>query len=228
MKREQESSLTSRAVAMLRDDIVKLAFASDHRLNIETLKQRYAMGGTPVREALNQLIGERFVEAMALKGFRVTTTSLEQCCDLLHARRLLEVDLLHCAIQQGDDLWEANCVGAHYRFLKFEQNCDEFTAETIEAWFERYHSFLQALFCVSGSVWLLGIYDNLLQHFKRYHYTVYHQASNFEPSMVYVANDYADIMQAVSDRHAKQAVDAVKSLHDNVLQKMNNVWPEYL
>ena len=90
-------SLTLQALSRLKRDIVLGEFEFGERLNIETLKKRYEMGGTPVREALNQLVAWSLVEALPLRGFRVTSMTIEVVRSLFDSRLFVEERLLTSA-----------------------------------------------------------------------------------------------------------------------------------
>ena len=124
----EQESLTEQAVRLLRDDIMSVEFDPGQRLNIEALKQRYAMGGTPIREALNQLIGGNWVTVEPLKGFRVARLNWYQFTELLQMRQALIASCVAHAIDHLDDDWEAACVGAFYRWKKYTAKAVEETS----------------------------------------------------------------------------------------------------
>jgi DNA-binding GntR family transcriptional regulator len=63
------------------------------RLNMDALAVDLAVSPTPIREALARLAAERLITFEAYKGYRVSPLlTLEQVHDLMHARRLIEVD----------------------------------------------------------------------------------------------------------------------------------------
>jgi len=223
----QTPSLTSQAVMLLRNDIVRVNFAADERLNIESLKCRYEMGGTPVREALNQLVGERFVVALALKGFRVAGQSIELCRDLIRARYLLELDLFKQAMLFGDDAWEARCVGEHFRFMKCENSILASNSSSVDAWFGCHHDFFNALVSGANSYWLSGLYTNLLQHVERYCYRVY-CCKGFSEMLLLSAADYKDVVASLVARDQAALEKSVAGLMEQVLHKINGIWLEVL
>lgn len=68
-------------------------YSPGDRLNIDALAIDLAVSPTPIREALARLAAERLITFEAYKGYRVSPLlTLEQVHDLMHTRRLLEVD----------------------------------------------------------------------------------------------------------------------------------------
>ena len=64
-------SISMQAYRRLRHDILFNNLKPDEKLKIENLRYRYALGGTPIREALNLLTSDGLVERFDQRGFRV-------------------------------------------------------------------------------------------------------------------------------------------------------------
>ena len=227
VRREEQLSLTEQAVRLLRDDIVSAKFSPGQRLNIETLKRRYEMGGTPVREALNQLIGESWVEAEPLKGFRVAPVSLLGWGGLMQVRQSMELGLVCSAMGSADDTWEANCVGAYYRLLKYEQKIDRDGEDVLAGWCERYLQFMQTLCHVSHQPWLARVYRNFVQHRLRYTYAVYAQTHNLSMAVLDWARDYEVVMDELPDRRSELVLSQWQDIIEQANVKVNQDWVGY-
>jgi DNA-binding GntR family transcriptional regulator len=80
-------TLAEKAYVSLRKDIVEGA-CPESPLRLADLSERYGMGFSPLREALNRLQAERLVTAESLRGFRVSARSLAEFEDALRARLL--------------------------------------------------------------------------------------------------------------------------------------------
>ena len=71
-----ENTLNATVFTQLREDILAGKLKPGERLRTETLRQRYDVGGSPVREALMRLEAEGFVLLEQNKGFSVAGVSL--------------------------------------------------------------------------------------------------------------------------------------------------------
>ena len=71
----QGSTLASKVFERLREDILEGQLPPGEKLRIETLQERYQVGASPIREALNRLTSVRLVEQVERRGFRVATLS---------------------------------------------------------------------------------------------------------------------------------------------------------
>ncbi|MEN0001295.1 MAG: GntR family transcriptional regulator, partial [Pseudomonadota bacterium] len=65
------ASITSRAYARLKDDIISGALPPGSKLKIEKLRKTYNAGTSPIREALSLLTSDHLVERIDQRGFRV-------------------------------------------------------------------------------------------------------------------------------------------------------------
>ena len=133
-KHTPNQSLTEWVLMQLRADIVCGFFAPSSKLNIESLKKRYEVGGTPIREALNQLLPQGLVAALPLKGFRVTALSLSAAQDLYAARAYLEQEMIRLALSASSDDWEAQGVAILHRIKRGVQKDSFIAAPDIAHW----------------------------------------------------------------------------------------------
>src|SRR5882757_10965376 len=83
----------------LREDIVSGKLAPWEKLRVSELKSRYAMGSSPLREALSRLVGEGLVTFEGNKGFRVRGLSREDLADIAYMRTAVETFAIRTAIE---------------------------------------------------------------------------------------------------------------------------------
>ena len=74
-------TLAEKAYDALRHDIIRGELPPGRPLRLSDLSERYEMGFSPLREALNRLQAERLVTAESLRGFRVAPLSLDELLD---------------------------------------------------------------------------------------------------------------------------------------------------
>ena len=82
---------------LIRDRIVRGQLAPGNRLVERTLAEELGVSRVPVREALNLLKGEGFVQDVPRRGVIVTTLSREDIDDLFEVREALEVQAARLA-----------------------------------------------------------------------------------------------------------------------------------
>ncbi|MFS8050194.1 GntR family transcriptional regulator [Rhizobium sp. BR 314] len=162
------TSKMEEAFARLRRDILDAHLAPELPLTIPSLRERYGLGMTPLREALSRLEAERLVTFSHNRGYRVASVSHAELLDLQKARATVETDLLREAIRLGDDSWEQQLVAAHYGFAQAEPLRANISEKELARWEERHDAFHLALLNGSPSIWLkrflVQIYVQLHRH----------------------------------------------------------------
>lgn len=152
----------------LREDIVMGRLRPGERLRIETLRQRYDVGGSPVREALMRLESEGLVELEENKGFRVAAVSLAQLDDLTSTRIEIEQIALRKSIELGDVDWEAKLVSAMHFLASASKGPSEAPFERNAGWLQHHREFHRALVAGCGSPILLEMRERLFDLAERY------------------------------------------------------------
>ncbi|WP_430463684.1 GntR family transcriptional regulator [Tabrizicola sp.] len=169
--RTEKTTLTEKAYDGLRQDIVTGALAPGQPLRMALLAQRYDMGFSPLREALNRLQAERLVISVALRGFSVAPLSIGEMWDATEARILIESQALRLSIRHGDDAWEAEIVGClHALVLQATRAVSR--PEKARALEQRHYAFHRALVAACGSAWLLEFFARLYLESERYRHPV--------------------------------------------------------
>lgn len=219
-------TLAERAYIQLRRDIVSGVLMPGQALRMAQLSDRYGMGFSPLREALNRLSAERLVIAVSLRGFRVSPLSVEEMLDTVDTRILIETRALGLSIEKGDDAWEAAIVAALHA-LNLEANRVEQGAAR-DPWLmeERHHAFHLALVSGCGSTWLLDFFERLYTESERYRHPVL--SASTPGTARDVRAEHADLAQAVLDRdvaastrlltqHYQRTVEATRLFMNNDL-----------
>jgi DNA-binding GntR family transcriptional regulator len=97
-QRAPRTVLATPVYEALKERIMDQGLAPGSRLNIDALAEEIGTSPTPVREALTRLAAERLVQFVPFKGFSVMPLlDQRQLADLMHVRRLLEVDAARLA-----------------------------------------------------------------------------------------------------------------------------------
>jgi GntR family transcriptional regulator, carbon starvation induced regulator len=168
LSHEVQPSLSAQVFERLRSDIIDCRLRPDARLRLEELRERYAVGASPIREALMRLEVEGLVVLEPNRGFRVSPISRAHLVDLSANRIEIEGLALTWAIEQGGVEWEAEILGAFHRLSrqpKFEPGEPTHVAE---AWKEEHRAFHRALAAGSRSPLLRSICDGLFDQSERY------------------------------------------------------------
>jgi len=210
---DKTENLTDKVLVHLKDDILNGEYSPGAKLVMATLKERYDAGGSPLREALSQLLAEGLVTTENQKGFRVSAVSLKQLRDIYEARAHLESLLIGLAIDKGDDLWEAGIVAAAHRLFKYG-NIDQLERISIHQWEARHHDFHDALVYGCGSVVLLEVRKSLYEKAARYRNLWLKENTSRTGAFDANLSEHQEIMEAVMQR---DKATAQKMTYDHIL-----------
>ncbi|MFC3181888.1 FCD domain-containing protein [Cypionkella sinensis] len=168
-------TLAETAYDALRRDIVRGVLAPGKPLRMAQLSERYGMGFSPLREALNRLQAERLVTSIALRGFSVAPLSMAEMWDTINTRVLIEQRALRLAMAQGGDDWETGIVSALHSLTLQSTRAAEGGADEQKLLEDRHHGFHLALIAGCGSSWLLEFFQRLYAEAERYRYPMLQQ-----------------------------------------------------
>lgn len=152
-----DATVVAVLAAALRRDISFGTLLPDEKLKIEKLRQRYGGSNHSMRETLRQLSAEGLVEAVAQRGFRVTSATEEDRLDILLMRVQIERLGLARSMERANVSWEAGLVAAQHALGRADQQVaaapDDLNA--LE-WDEACRAFHAALVAGCGSPRLMG------------------------------------------------------------------------
>ena len=159
-------SLAGRAAVLLQRDILAGTLAPGASLPVHDLARRYAIGVTPLREALARLASRGLV-ASGQRGFRVSTISRADLADITRAHQVVETAALRLALANGDAAWESDIVAALHMLRRLAETAA--TPAGASAAFDDAHKrFHVALVAGCGSPRLLGLQSALYDEAYRY------------------------------------------------------------
>lgn len=143
----------------LRAAILANEIKSGEWLRQEQLAQKFGVSHTPVREALQDLVGEGLVEHVPYRGIRVIEFSIADLLDLYASRAFLESLTARYAAQNitPEQLTELNCLSAEIERQRVQKNWTEYRALN-----RRFH---QMIYAASGHAYLTRTLDQMWNAF---------------------------------------------------------------
>ncbi|TBW48318.1 FCD domain-containing protein [Marinobacter halodurans] len=206
MQNTQERSLIEVAFQQMKKAIIYGELAPGEKLKVASLSKSYGLSSSPIREALNRLSQEGVVVASDNRGFRVAALSVDDFEQITRLRCLLECEALADAIEQGDDDWEANVIGAFHRLCLAEKKLAGRSVALDNDWTERHRAFHFALFSACTSDRLLRIIDSLFDQAERYRrYSALNRTSVRNKS-----DEHRRLMDVALERDGKAAVELLE------------------
>jgi GntR family transcriptional regulator, carbon starvation induced regulator len=207
-KRRAQSAATLASVVyeQLRADLLRGTLAPGEKLRMESLRERYGVGASPVREALNRLAAEGLVVQIDQRGFRVAPVSIEDLRELTKARLWVTGMALRESIAHGDAAWEERIVLAFHRMMRAVGRSPDSSAAIGPAAEKLHAAFHAALIDACGSRWIADFAAMLFDCARRYQ----HLSTQWKRRPRDIEAEHRAIMDAVLARDAELAV----KLHD--------------
>jgi len=191
----------------LTNDILQGNYMPREKLHIRTLKERYNVGTSPLREALSQLIVKDLVISENQRGFYVSDISIEDLTDIYQARAKIESLCIEMAIEKGDDFWEANLIAASHRLNKYSKSDKIDMGE----WQSRHAAFHEALVVGCMSPRLFQIRDSLFEKSTRYRNLWMRENVTNTAALKINQNEHAALLILALERDKKSAKKLIEA-----------------
>ena len=183
----------------IKRDIIFGDLAPASKLKLETLRKNYNASMSTLRETLNRLASEGFVDALDQRGFFVTPVSKEDLMEVANLRVLLECHALKLSINNGDTDWEGNLVSAHHKLNSMEQKMLSGDDSQKEDWKRYDWEFHLALIEACGSRNLISLHSVLYDKYLRYQMLMLtHRGQE-------AADEHKKMLEAALDRNVEAA-----------------------
>ncbi len=161
------STMASSVYNQLREELLHGHIEPDSKLRVEWAVQRFGAGASPVREALNRLASEGFLDRRDQRGFFVTPITLDELEELTRTRCWLEERALRESILHRTVEWEEGVVLALHRLTRVPRRMPESEAYNPE-WEVRHRAFHLALISGCRSRPLIAFCSQLADRAFRY------------------------------------------------------------
>lgn len=206
----QAATLASQVFERLREDILEGRLGPGEKLRLEVLQERYQVGLSPLREALNRLISVRLVEQVERRGFRVSTLSAEDLMDLIRARKLINEVVVRESLVHGDDAWEEQVVSSYHRLWRCPMTLPSGAAN--RDWEVLHRKFHEALVAACPSRWLRDFHELLFDCADR------HRRLNVgRLDQQGTMDDHRQIMEAAIHRDSPRTIQLLNDDIDSLM-----------
>jgi len=165
---QRGGTLSSVVYSRLREDILRAELLPGTKLRGELVRDRYGIGGSPIREALTRLAAEKLVRHEEQRGFFVAGVSRAELVELTETRCWLEEIGLRRSVAMGDGAWEERVVLATHRMTRTPRWLDDKASKTNPEWEGLHNDYHEALISACGSQWLLEFCRQLRDRTYRY------------------------------------------------------------
>jgi DNA-binding GntR family transcriptional regulator len=213
MKKDEHQSITDRAYARLRSDLIGCIYPADSRLNVAKLQKELGVSQASIREALSRLTSEGLVTVERNAGFRAAPISRTGFQDLTAACANVEIPCLRSALARGDLEWEGNLLSRYHVSTKVLERVVA-GKEDVTSYVVHRQSFHETLLSPCDKEWMLWSWRLLYAQHMRYRHT-------FKALLLFeyeLKEDYAAFIDRVFARDVEAAVKGCLDNYEKVAQ----------
>ena len=203
---KKTETLAAAVYQRLAADILTGRLAPGQKLPFDMLRRTYGYSVSPLREALQRLAIENWVDAVDHVGFRVAPMSLEDLHDINFLRTLLEPLALREAVSHGDLPWETRLVAAAHKLSRMPIPADP-VSPAADAWEGAHREFHEALISACPSQRLRQFCRVLFAQFRRYRRLVLTRYWSSQALRATVNAEHKRVMEAALGRQAGKAAE---------------------
>ena len=214
-------TLATAAYERLRQEIVGGRLIPGEKLRVDALRDRYEIGGSPLREALARLSAEGLVSQQEQKGFRVSAISADDLVELTRTRCWVNEIALRDAIAHGDVAWEEGIVLAFHRLKRTPLRLPN--DPTVNPDWNRLHrAFHVALVAACRSRWMLGFHNTLFDCAERYRNVVAVLSHENRDAV----GEHTAIMEATIERKTEVAIPLLNAHFERTTSLLLKLLPD--
>lgn len=165
---ESAPTLARTTYERLRADVLAGHWQPGRKLLMHELRERYQVGASPLREALNRLASEDWVVHNDQRGFMVAQATQAQLEDLVKTRIAIESLAIRQAFERRTAAWEEALVLAFHRLSRTPRSVAADSYEENPEWERQHREFHHVLLAGCGSELLLSFCSQLYDQAYRF------------------------------------------------------------
>jgi DNA-binding GntR family transcriptional regulator len=196
---EWGSSLTAKAYDLLRHEIINCVLEPGQQIVQAQLAQHHGMGLTPIREALQRLAHEGFLQVIPRYGYIVSPITVSDVREIYEVRTILETaSVRQAAVNALEKQLNSLYQSAHFTYLyKDRQSYTDFLAQNAE--------FHRSVALAAGNRRLLDLISRTLDELTR----VFHLGLDLRDSAEEMRDEHIALAKALLDRDPERAARIV-------------------
>lgn len=204
----ESGSVVERVYEQLKVMAVSFEFRPNERLNEVALARALGVSRTPLREALNRLVSDGFLNASLSRGFTGRTLDVKEIFDLYEVRERIEIGAISLSIQRATD----EALDEISRYL--DESAAEVPGRTIDDLVALDEGFHERLIALSGNSEMLRILRNVNARIRFVRWV------DMEARRVFTQREHREILEAV---RARDQAAATTLLAKHITRRLDQV-----
>jgi DNA-binding GntR family transcriptional regulator len=211
-------SLSDRAYESIKEDILVCHFPPGHQVGQAQLVDRYHIGVTPIREALQRLAVEGYVQAIPRFNYVVTQITTKDVTEIYETRAIIEAAAARLAARRGTDQQLENLLNiADFAYTHKD-------LETYKTYLSYNAEFHCTIAKIAGNQRMVEIISHLLEELTRLFYLgldIRDGAQKMRAEHILLANA---IHSRDEDKAAELAYTQIEQSRKRVMEALDSYW----
>ena len=193
-------SLADKAYSIAKSEILTCALEPGQQIVQSKLAERYHIGLTPIREALQRLALEGYVQPIPRFGYIVSPVTISDVHEIYELRSIVESAAVRLAAMRGsqEQLSEILASADFTYVYKDRQSYVEFLARNVD--------FHRSIAVAAGNQRLVDLVSRLLEELTR----VFHLGLHLRDSAEEMRGEHLALAQALHDRDPDRAEQIIQ------------------
>ena len=188
-------SLAQKAYDIIRGEILNCALAPGQQIVQARLVEKYGLGLTPIREALQRLAHDGLVQPYPRFGYIVSPVTEEMVRHLYEVRMILEAAAVRLAVERASDA-QLRQIAENARFTYVYKNHEQYVR-----FLERNAAFHDSIALLAGNPRLAEVLGGLLDELSR----IFHLGLDLRDSADEMQSEHTALAEALLARDADRA-----------------------
>jgi DNA-binding GntR family transcriptional regulator len=195
-----KSSLTDQAYELLKNDILTCRIMPGEQIAQAQLVERFGIGLSPVREALQRLAQEGYVQSIPRFGYLISPVTIADVQELFELRQILECAAVRLAVERGteEDIRKLNNK-ADFTYVYHNH-------ESYSDFLQRNNEFHRNIATLSGNQRLVDVISKVLGELLR----LFHLGLDLRDSAEEMREEHVELVTALLERDANLAEEIVQ------------------
>lgn len=205
-----DRSLSEKAYETIKAEIITCALRPGQQIAQRQLADQYQVGMTPVREALQRLAQEGFVQPIPRFGYVVSPVTFSDVHEIYELRSIAESAAVRLAAVRGSqEQLESISEAAGFTYTYGRR-------ESYREFLERNAAFHRAIAAAAGNQRLVDLISRLLDELTR----VFHLGLDLRDSAGEMRDEHVTVARALCDRDPDRAEQIVRSQIERSQQRV--------
>lgn len=189
----QPTLIVDQIYADIKERIIQGRLQPDRKLSVRELCEYYNVSDTPVKQALNRLVSERFVISLPRRGMRVRCITKLDIHESIEARKMVELFVIPFAIAKASSDPDFLCaleinLQKNEQLLREVENLGRYSEKAMAELATSLEFHRLFVSCIENSI-ILESYHNIVNH----QYVYYQHQKDKSRAMMASLNEHKQI-----------------------------------